>query len=103
MLQQNTFSITDLSNHLFWDVDPNILDMEKNFCFILSRILEYGLLNDWILLFKQFGLEKITLEAKKIRSLDEKSLHFIAQLSDSKLEEFRCYTYKQSTPKHWNF
>ena len=100
---KNNLTVNDLSKHLFWDVDRNTLDLNKNFRFILTRVLEYGLINDWTLLYQYFGLEKIASEAKEIRSLDDKSLHFIAHLSDSKLEEFRCYTYKQSIPKHWNF
>ena len=103
MFDKSILTVSDLSKHLFWDVDCNDLDLNKNFRFILSRVLEYGLINDWILLYKHFGLEKITSEAKEIRNLDDKSLHFIAHLSDTKLEEFRCYTYKQSIPKHWNF
>lgn len=103
MLDKSNLTVSNLSKHLFWDVDRNELDINKNFRFILTRVLEYGLINDWILLYKHFGLEKITSETKKIRNLDDKSLHFIAHLSDTKLQEFRCYTYKQSIPKHWNF
>ena len=103
MLDKSILTVSNLSKHLFWDVDRNDLDLNKNFRFILARVLEYGLINDWILLYKHFGLEKITSEAKEIRNLDDKSLHFIAHLSDTKLQEFRCYTYKQSIPKHWNF
>ncbi len=103
MQTDNALDIRDLSNYLFWDVDRNNLDIHKNFRFILTRVLEYGSINDWLLLYKYFGLEKIISEAKGIRNLDDKSLHFLAHLSDSKLEEFKCYTWKQSTPKHWNF
>ena len=103
MSSQEILSVKDLSTHLFWDIDSNSLDVNKNFRFILTRVLEYGLINDWVLLYKHFGLDRIASEAKEIRNLDDKSLHFIAQLSDSKLEEFKCYTYKQSIPKHWNF
>ena len=103
MQQRKKLVIKDLSSHLFWDIDRNSLDVDKDFRFILGRILEYGLMNDWVLLYKYSGINKIASEAKEIRSLDDKSLHFIAQLSGSKLEEFKCYTYKQSMPKHWNF
>ena len=103
MQKQGTLTVHDLSPHLFWDVDPVKLDLDKDFHFVLARILQYGLINDWILFYKHFGLEKITQEAKQIRDLDDKSIHFIAGLSGSKLEEFKCYTWKQSTPRHWNF
>lgn len=103
MKDKNSFNIKNLSEHLFWDVDIETLDINKNFAFILQRILRYGLLKDWILLYKTFGIKKITQTAKTIRNLDDKSLHFIAQLSGSELSEFRCYTSKQSIPGHWEF
>ncbi len=103
MQETNHFNISELSDHLFWDVDRYALDVNKNFSFILQRVLSYGLLRDWDLLYKTFGLTKITEETKKIRNLDDKSLHFIAQISGSKLSEFKCYTTRQSMSKHWKF
>lgn len=103
MQQKNEVKISDLSDHLFWDIDRNKLDINKNFRFILQRILSYGLFNDWILLYHSFGLKKIAEEAKKIRNLDDKSLHFVAHISGSKLSDFKCYTTRQSIPKHCNF
>ncbi len=46
--RQNSFNLHDLSPHLFWDVDMNLLDPEKSFPFITKRVLEYGFLSDWI-------------------------------------------------------
>ncbi len=102
-LKQHILSISDLSPHLFWDIDPRELDIQKDFQFLLGRVLQYGLMNDWILFYTHFGLHKITAEAKQIRDLDDRSAHFIAQISGSKIEEFKCYTWKQSTPQHWYF
>jgi hypothetical protein len=103
MFKQRTLTIQDLSAHLFWDVNPDSLDMEKDFRFVLTRVLGYGVMKDWMQLFEHFGIERIASEAKRIRSLDDKSLHFIAHMSGSNLEEFKCYTYKQSIAKHWDF
>lgn len=103
MFQEKCVNIQDFSNHLFWDVDRNDFDVDKNFSFLVKRVLEYGVLKDWMLLYNNFGLDKITLEAKKLRSLDTKSMHFIARLSNTSIEEFKCYTLKQSIPGHWNF
>ncbi|WP_428222002.1 DUF6922 domain-containing protein [Gaoshiqia sediminis] len=103
MTQQNTLSVLDLSPHLFWDIDPRGLDIQKDFHFLVGRVLQYGLISDWLFLYKHFGLEKITAEAKQIRDLDDRSVHFIAHLSGSTLNEFKCYTWKQSIPPHWNF
>jgi len=103
MQEKKNFNMNALSEHIFWDVDCNKLDIDKNFKFILQRILSYGLLQDWNLFYKSFGIEKIAEATKQIRNLDERSLHFIAHISGSSLNEFKCYTTKQSIPKHWHF
>ena len=100
---QNTLSIGDFSPHIFWDVDPGGLDVHKDIRFLVGRVLQYGLMNDWLLLYNHFGIEKIAAEARQIRDLDERSVYFIAHLSGTKPEEFICYTWKQLTPKHWDF
>lgn len=92
-----------LSGHLFWDTDINRIHIDDHFQFITKRVLDYGIMNDWKLLYRHFGIEKITEAAKQIRDLDLRSMSFIATLSGSKPEEFACYITKQSTPPHWNF
>ncbi len=99
----NTFDVCNLSSHLFWDVDVRSLDPDKHFPFITQRVLEYGLLSDWTKLYKHFGLKKITETVKNLKTLDKKSLHFIAMLSGLSLNEFKCYITKPSIPPHWNF
>lgn len=95
--------ISDLSQHLFWDTDPESLDTEKNKRTIIHMVLQYGLINDWIMIYKYYGISEIVSETKKIRDLDDKTLSFISALSKTPKEEFLCYTIKLSTPKHWNF
>lgn len=101
--QQHDFNVHDLSSHLFWDVDVKSLELDKYFPFVVQRVLEYGLLSDWIKLYRHFGLEKITQTVKGLKRIDKKSLHFIAAISGSNLNEFKCYTTKPLTPRHWDF
>lgn len=103
MQKENTFDINQLSDHLFWDVDRSKLDLNTHFRFVLQRILSYGLMRDWNLFYNEFGIKRITEEAKEIRNMDERSLHFIAHLSGLDIHDFKCYTTKQSIPQHWNF
>ena len=100
---QPVYKITDFSPHLFWDVDRNKLDWKKNKSQIVKRVLEYGLLNDWKLIQHYYGVEQIAETCKNFRSLDERALSFIATLASVPEESFRCYTLKQSIPRHWNF
>ena len=93
----------DLSKHLFWDVNPDKLDFERNKKFIIHRVLDYGLINDWEIIYNRFGIDEIARNAVTIRDLDRKSASFIAVLSKTPLEQFACYTTGQLTQKHWNF
>ena len=92
-----------LSPHLFWDVDIRQITWEEHKIFIVQRILEYGLLSDWLNLYQHTGIQEIGTIAKQIRSLDKKSLAFISTISNIPLTDFACYNTQQSTPQHWNF
>jgi hypothetical protein len=99
----NKYDVSNLSPHLFWDVDRGNIDFIKNKKFIIQRVLEYGLLSDWQLIYSYYGIEEIAQIAITLKDLDKKTLAFIALLSDVPKEKFLCYTSMQSTPQHWNF
>jgi hypothetical protein len=91
------------SKHLFWDTDRQKLNMDDKESYIILQVLEYGKINDWRLILKYYGLPKITAVSKEARSLDPKTLSFISTITGISKDEFRCFTYQQSSPKHWNF
>lgn len=95
--------ISQLSPHLFWDVKRDQLDTDRSKAFIIKRVLEYGLWEDWLLLKKFYGLESIINSTQGFRELESRSLAFIAQLSGIPKEKFRCYNTRQLTHPHWNF
>lgn len=91
------------SKHLFWDTDRQKLNMDDKESYIILQVLEYGKINDWRLILKYYGLPKITAVSKEVRNLDPKTLSFISTITGISKDEFRCFTYQQSSPKHWNF
>ncbi len=95
--------ISGFSSHLFWDTDKSKLDLNRNKKYIIKQVLDYGLINDWRILKQIYGLETITETAKFLRDLDKKTLSFLASVSNEPLNSFRCYTYQQSAPRHWDF
>jgi len=99
----SVLDINDLSPHLFWDVDKHLIKSVENREFIVQRVLEYGLLSDWVLIYHHYGLDEITSIALELRDLDGRSLSFISTLSKIPKEQFRCFIMKQSIPQHWNF
>lgn len=95
--------INRLSKHLFWDVNRSALNMDKNRAYIIKQVLEYGLMDDWRLIFNYYGIAQIAEETTCFRELDKKALSFVSFISKIPIEKFRCYNYQQLTPKHWNF
>jgi hypothetical protein len=91
------------SKNLFWDTDPAALDMERHAKYIVERVLDYGSWNDWLLVRNYYGLERLKTIALEIRSMFPESLSFIATVTQTPEEQFRCYTQIHSKNKHWNF
>ncbi len=95
------YSIQDFSKHLFWDTDRSKLDFEKSKTFIIKRALQYGLINDWEIIYNYYGIDEIANTMLNVRDLDEKSMNFIAKLANIPKEQFLCYTTKQLNRLHW--
>lgn len=95
--------IAQFSHHLFWDMDQNLLNMETCPSQVIQRVLEYGNMDDWHLIRRYYGLERIVAETKKVRSLDPKALAFISCISNTLKEEYRCYHTQQSNHGHWSY
>lgn len=95
--------INMFSNHLFWDVRKEDLDLESHMQYVIKRVLEYGLLDDWKLIRAYYGLSKIIEVAKELRDLEPRALAYLSAISKTPKEQFRCYTWKQSNSQHWNF
>ena len=62
------------SKHLFWDIDPENLDYEKNAAFVIKNVLLYGLYSDWKTISGYYGLARIMDVALKMRNLDLKTV-----------------------------
>ena len=93
--------ISDFSKHLFWDVNRNKLDLERSKKTIITNVLDYGLINDWNMIYSYYGIDEIAKTAMNSRDLDEKSIAFISLLSKIPKEKFLCYTTKQLNRIHW--
>ena len=102
-MKPKAFNIDLLSPHLFWDVERSKVTFRSNKKFIIKRILEYGLLSDWMELCKHLDINQIADLVSDVKDMDDKSLSFIAAMSKRPKERFLCYTMKQSTNPHLLF
>ena len=102
-MKPGAFNINLLSPHLFWDVDVRKITFKDNKQFVIKRILEYGLLSDWMQLCNHLKINEIADAVSNVKDMDCKSLSFIASISKRPKEHFLCYTTKQSTISHSPF
>jgi len=96
-------SFENFSPHLFWDVEPSKIDFDKHKAWVIQRVLEYGLMNDWKLIHQYYGINEIAQTVMNLKDIDKKSASFISVLSGIPKEKFLCYSINPSKPKHWNF
>ncbi|OFX28249.1 MAG: hypothetical protein A2033_06095 [Bacteroidetes bacterium GWA2_31_9] len=92
----------NFSKNLFWDIDYSTLNYKTNFPYILARVLDYGTWNDWKEITNYYSIKDIKETALNLRSISAKSLNFISFFTKTPIQEFRCYTQRQSFPTHWN-
>ena len=95
--------IQRFSDYIFWDVDRNDVDLSANSPFVIRRVLEYGQIGDWRLILGYYGMDKIVEVTKNLRSLEPRALSFISTVSNTPIEQFRCFSTRQSNPEHCNF
>ena len=96
-------TIDQFSSYLFWDADPADLDIDKHAAYIVERVLECGRWEDWLLIRDYYGLAKIKEIAVNIRGMYPKTLSFIALMTHTPENQFRCYTLLQSKNRPWYF
>lgn len=91
------------SSNLFWDINPNDIDIEEHASFIVQRVLEYGKIEDWNYILSHYGISRILSITLQLRSLDSKALAFISAITKTPRENFRCYTTAQLNQQHWDY
>lgn len=90
-----------LAREIFWDVDYDTIDWEKHGDWVICRVLDRGGLKDWHEAKRHYGLPRILQAAKKARYLSKKTVHFLSNVFEIPLEEFRCYRLMRSRPEQW--
>jgi len=91
------------SEHLFWDVDVDKMDIDRYPAFVIQRVLDYGFWEDWTQIRSYYSMETIKEVAMNLRTLFPKSLNYIALYTNTDIKDYRCYKLAQFNPPHWNF
>ena len=88
--------MNSLSNHLFWDVNRDDIDLEKHASWLTRRVLEYGRWADWQILVSEYGKPRLAELASELRTLSPKTLAFCCACFDLPKSAFRCSVSMQS-------
>lgn len=81
----------------FWDVDFKGLSKEKDYFFIIERLLEFGDLKSVSWLRTVFSEQKIKEVIKKSRGLSDRSCNFWSAIYQIPKSKILCW--KKSFPK----
>ena len=101
MKMESKRPIDILSKHLFWDINPDLLEWEKSKNTIIGRVLERGTLKEWKCIVEIYSIEKIVETLKTFSYLNPIDLNFIATISNTPKEQFKCYNTRLLTSQHW--
>ena len=91
-----------INRNYFWDVDFDKLDQLKSRRLIVERVFSLGTSREIRFLLNYYGREEVLQVLKNLNYLDPKTLNFVSGFFGIPLNEFRCYTRKQSNRLHWN-
>jgi hypothetical protein len=91
-----------LSPVIFWDTDMAKIDWDKNFRYVIVKVVMYGTLEDWQQMVNYYGLEKIKQAVISERELDARSLSFLSCILEIPKEDFVCCTQKLLHQLPWS-
>lgn len=83
------------NKRIFWDVDFEKIDYEKNAVFVVSRVIERGDVEDIRQCRRCYGDEKIADILLNIDYLPENKIYLAAALINHSITEFKCYKKRQ--------
>ncbi|OGZ27672.1 MAG: hypothetical protein A2365_03440 [Candidatus Nealsonbacteria bacterium RIFOXYB1_FULL_40_15] len=79
-----------LNKELFWDVNSDDLGYLKDSDFIISRVLNYGDVEDYKTIKKIYGIRKIKETSKKTCYTSNKNLSFWSNVFNIPISLFSC-------------
>jgi hypothetical protein len=93
----------NISKRVFWDIDFDTLDYDKDRFFIIDKVMNYGMWDDFLAVMRHYGKEVVKKEIVKSPYLKKDVLNFLCFYLDLKPEDFECYTRRQLQEPHWAY
>jgi len=95
LFQSNNKLLLQLTKGLFWNSDVNVLDYIRDKKYIIERILDAGLENDEIIMWKLYSYDEIKDIALNIENLHKDMVTYMSFVLKIKETDFKCYNKKQ--------
>ena len=92
-----------MNKRLFWDVNTEKLNLEKDICFILERILNAGTYENFKEIIELYGYNKLKNKVVKSNNLSNKALNFASFFFSISKNQFKCYSKKLLNRELWNY
>jgi len=86
------------NRRIFWDVDFETIDYQRDSKFIIERVFERGDVEDIRNCRRYYGDEKVTDVLLKVKFLPETRMYLASAVINRPLKDFRCFTLRQSNP-----
>lgn len=86
--------LSHLTKGVFWNCDIHKFDYLRDKEYIIKRIIETGLENDEIIMWKLYSYNDIKSVALNLECLDEEIVTYMAFVLKVKEDEFRCFKKK---------
>lgn len=81
----------------FWDADPDALDYNRHYFWIIERLLEFGGDNEVAFLFDRYGSEEIKEVIRKSRVLSQRTVNYWCIILNMKREDTFCFSMQYRT------
>jgi len=86
--------LLELTKGLFWNSDIKKLDYIRDKKYIIERILDAGLENDEIIMWKLYSYKEIKKIALNIENLHKDMITYMSFVLKVKETKFKCYNKK---------
>jgi hypothetical protein len=86
--------LLQLTKEVFWNCDINKLDYIRDKDFIIKRIIEAGLENDEIIMWRLYSYDDIKYVALNLENLHEDKVTYMSFVLKVKENKFKCYKKK---------
>jgi len=92
-----------LRPEMFWDIQFNKLDFQKNRNLIIQRVIDFGTWEEFLKMLHKYGVETVIRESLKSRELSDQGAYFVSHYFNKNIEDFTCYKKRQLSPLPFHF